>query len=76
MSEKTKIPWEIAMPVAEEIVERLKPCCLRIAIAGSLRRLKKQVGDIEILFVPRMTDDRGNPFIARLKEMCDTIIFK
>jgi DNA replication protein DnaC len=24
----------------------------------------------------RMTDDRGNPFIARLKEMCDTIIFK
>ena len=36
MSDEKKWPWEIAMPEAEAIVERLKPCCERIAIARNL----------------------------------------
>ena len=64
-NEKKKWPWEMAMPVAEEIVDLLKPCCERIAIAGSLRRLKRQVGDIEILLIPKFKESvRTDMFAA------------
>lgn len=54
MSDKKRWPHAEAMVIAEEIVERLKPKCERIEIAGSLRRQKPTVGDVEILFIPRM----------------------
>jgi DNA polymerase/3'-5' exonuclease PolX len=47
MSDKQRWPAAIARIVAE-----LAPRCERIEIAGSLRRGKADVGDIEILFVP------------------------
>lgn len=50
---KTKFPRAAALSVAEKLQARLAPVCLRIAIAGSLRRLKSEVGDIELLYVPR-----------------------
>ena len=48
-----RYPYKDAMPVAEEIVGWLKPYCLKIIIAGSLRRKKPDVGDIEILVISR-----------------------
>ena len=47
MSEKKRWPRSEALVVAEEIISRLTSCCKRIAIAGSLRRGKSDVGDIE-----------------------------
>jgi DNA polymerase/3'-5' exonuclease PolX len=49
---KIKYPRYTAMAVAEELVEALRPCCERIEIAGSLRRGKQFVGDVEIVYVP------------------------
>lgn len=49
---KTKYPRERALAVAEQLLASLEPACLRIAIAGSLRRGKVEVGDVEIVFVP------------------------
>ena len=43
-----------AIAVAGEIVSWLKPYCKKIMIAGSLRREKAEVGDIEILCIPRL----------------------
>lgn len=55
-----------AMPVAAELLEDLRPFVLErppgfpwfdshlITIAGSLRRMKDNVGDIELLYVPRL----------------------
>lgn len=45
----------MAIEVARELVAVLKPHCEpdRIIVAGSLRRLKPQVGDVEILYIPR-----------------------
>jgi DNA polymerase/3'-5' exonuclease PolX len=43
----------IARAVADELAGALAPRCERIEIAGSLRRGKPDVGDIEILYVPR-----------------------
>lgn len=48
------IPWQIAFEKASEIVEQLKSCCERIQIAGSLRRLRPTVNDIEILCIPKL----------------------
>jgi len=52
MSEKKKLPREDALKVAREVQAMLEPFCERIEIAGSLRREKPLVGDIELLFVP------------------------
>lgn len=51
-TEKQRWPRAEALQLAEFIVESLSPFCERIEIAGSLRRKKETVGDIEILFVP------------------------
>jgi len=41
-----------AIKIAEEIRELLRPACERIEIAGSLRRMKPDVGDIELVCIP------------------------
>lgn len=43
-----------ALPIAEKFVAFLGNHCRRVVIAGSLRRRKETVKDIEILFVPKM----------------------
>lgn len=41
--------------IAERYVERLRPHCERIAIAGSIRREVSEVNDIEIVCIPKRT---------------------
>lgn len=43
-----------AKSVAEKYLELLKPLCYRAEIAGSIRREKPEVKDIEIVCIPRM----------------------
>jgi DNA polymerase/3'-5' exonuclease PolX len=40
--------------VARELCAVLKPATAALLVAGSLRRRKPEVGDIEILFIPRL----------------------
>ena len=42
----------VAQPIAQEIRDELERFCLRIEIAGIIRREKFEVGDIEIVAVP------------------------
>lgn len=51
MSER-RFLWEQAITVAYEIRNSFQPFCVRIEIAGSLRRQRPDVGDIEILYIP------------------------
>jgi len=51
---KTKFAAGVAFQIADNLCFLLNPHCLKIAIAGSLRRQKSQVGDIEIVFIPKM----------------------
>jgi len=62
MSDKRKWPLAEARKVAEQWVERLAPFCQRIAIAGSVRREKPEVGDVEILFAPTMAQGPADLF--------------
>lgn len=51
-SEKLPLPYDEALELARGIVSRLAPACERIQIAGSVRRRKSTVGDIELLVIP------------------------
>ena len=55
---KSERRWPLAeaLGVAQELVGLLSPACERIVIAGSCRRLKPNVGDIELLCVPKPSD--------------------
>lgn len=53
MSTKLKFPRDQALAVARELHAALLPACERMIFAGSLRRRKPEVGDIEVVYVPR-----------------------
>lgn len=55
MAEGKKMPLAEARDVAEMLVERLSPFCERIEIAGSIRRKREMVSDIEIVCIPKTT---------------------
>lgn len=41
-----------ALPLAQSLLADLEPVCKRIEIAGSIRREKPDVGDIELVLIP------------------------
>jgi DNA polymerase/3'-5' exonuclease PolX len=52
--DKPRFPLTTAILVAREIATALQPACARLPVAaGSLRRRKETVGDVEILYIPR-----------------------
>lgn len=51
---KIKHPRAAALAVAKELCDALKPVTERLIVAGSLRRRKPEVGDVEILFIPKI----------------------
>ena len=46
------LPLDKATVMAEKIVAELRPFCERIEIAGSIRRRRPQVNDIDLVLVP------------------------
>ncbi len=48
------------MRVADQLIAELSPHCDRICFAGSLRRRKPEVGDLELVYIPR-EEMRGDP---------------
>jgi DNA polymerase/3'-5' exonuclease PolX len=71
---KTKFPHAEALAVAEEIQAMIAPACKRICIAGSLRRLKSEVGDIELLFVPVLSERPDGLFDSRIVDVCNEVV--
>jgi DNA polymerase/3'-5' exonuclease PolX len=58
-----------AKQIAEEIRSRLEPSCERVVIAGSIRRQRPYVGDIELLCIPRC-----NGFVDQLDRNVEALI--
>lgn len=60
---KQRFPLAQAEGVARDLVRKLTGACQRIQVAGSVRRKKPDVGDIEILAIPLMgMTDSGDLF--------------
>lgn len=73
---KTRWPHAEALAVAEQLQAILSPACRRIAIAGSLRRRKPDVGDVELLFVPILTERPDGLFDRRIVDVCSEVVEK
>lgn len=73
MSDKQRWPRLAALKVAGELVAALTPCCYRIEVAGSLRRGKESVGDIELLFIPNygLRGVPGDMFASEMASLAD-----
>ena len=56
-----------ALPIAEKIVEQLKPYCDKIDIAGSCRREKEDVGDLEICAIAKMVVGKSDDLFGEPK---------
>jgi DNA polymerase/3'-5' exonuclease PolX len=50
----------IALPIVNKIVEQLRPYCDKIDIAGSCRREKPDVGDLEICAIAKMVSVKSD----------------
>jgi DNA polymerase/3'-5' exonuclease PolX len=62
VSDKPKIPYAQAMKLATELVNLMTPHVEWITVAGSLRRDKAFVGDIELLYIPKHASERVGLF--------------
>lgn len=56
MSEGPRILRSDALRLAQRVVEIITPFCDRVEIAGSLRRGRSDVGDIEVVCVPEKAE--------------------
>jgi len=54
MGGETRWPLRQAAALARSLVTFLEPYCDRIEVAGSVRRQKADVGDIELVLVPKL----------------------
>lgn len=52
-----RIPWEKAVRIAEQLAADLAPVCARAKVAGSVRRRRPHVGDIEFVVEPLAAGD-------------------
>lgn len=54
MSNATRVPLAQAARVADQFVTLIAPACHQIVVAGSVRRKRPDVGDIEIVAQPKI----------------------
>ena len=73
MTTKPRFPRAIGLAVARALVQALQPVCERLVVAGSLRRGRPDIGDVEILYIGR-SEDRpvpGDMFASRLADLAE-----
>jgi DNA polymerase/3'-5' exonuclease PolX len=83
VSEKQRIPLDEARALADEVIDVLEVTVDRIAVAGSIRRGRPDVGDVEIVCIPRyvegvrqvdmftQTTERVDLVTARCRDLLD-----
>lgn len=81
MSDKKKFDRAVAIKVAAELCREIKPACgasrtgeSRLIVAGSLRRRKERVGDVEILFVPMFQEVADGLFETKQENLAEAVI--
>ncbi|MFN3405166.1 MAG: hypothetical protein ACK40G_13795 [Cytophagaceae bacterium] len=60
---------EMAKMVAEMVKSKLAPYCEKIEIAGSIRRQKPEVGDIEIVCIPKTVKEVKKDLFGGISEV-------
>jgi DNA polymerase/3'-5' exonuclease PolX len=68
---KKKFPRAVAIEVANELAPVLQPACAKLTIAGSVRRGKTEVGDLELLMVGNVSTEKDGLFDTRSVNLAD-----
>jgi DNA polymerase/3'-5' exonuclease PolX len=71
MSTGPRFPRAAALAAAKEIASALQPFCAKLIVAGSLRRRKQDVGDIEVVFIPKFVTVPDPNDLLRNPVTCD-----
>lgn len=73
---KPKFPRAAALAVARELVAPLRAITEpnRLICAGSLRRRKDRVGDVELLYIPRLVSEPDGLFDTRQVSLVDHLL--
>lgn len=77
MTDKQRFPLRQARIIANRLARDFEPHCERVAVAGSIRRGKDEVGDIEILYIPKFGEaptDLFGDMVGRPEDMLDTYL--
>lgn len=65
---------EDVYPIAKELCDALKPVCERLIVAGSFRRKRPLMKDLEILFVPKLAEERDGLFETKKVSLVDKLL--
>ena len=65
---------EDAEKLAREIVEHIRPLCERLEVAGSIRRKKSEVRDVDLVLIPKPLS--WHRIIATLQRTMDAEVLK
>lgn len=65
---------EASQKLAQEIIEQISPYCEQIEVAGSVRRKKSEVGDIDLVLIPKQL--LWHRIIAALQRTMDAKLVK
>ena len=77
MSTGLAMPLERADRIVSRFIELFGPYCERIAVAGSVRRRKAKIGDIDMLAIPKATRDLlGQTFGDELADALNEAVAK
>ena len=68
-----EIPLVKAKKWADRIVEILAPHCDRIEIAGSIRRQKPTIGDIEVVCIPKQNLDMFGVSVGHCTDFIEAV---
>ena len=74
MSEKKRFPLSRAEEIGRDLAFAIQPWCEIVEVAGSIRRRKPTVGDIEIVYVPSFTMEKDGFFDTKRKCLVDGVI--
>ena len=73
MGDKVKFPRAAALAVAKELCD-IQRICDRLIVAGSLRRRKLAVGDVEILYIPKFAREPDGLFDHKQVNLVDVAL--
>ncbi|MGN6555627.1 MAG: hypothetical protein ACTHLW_18115 [Verrucomicrobiota bacterium] len=76
MNDKLRFPNAVGMKVAAELCAALKLTCEKLVVAGSLRRRKATIGDVEILYISKceVRQDPDDMFSKITVKLADEVI--
>lgn len=76
MSIGTRIPWDEAYEIARQVSHKLEPAVQRSKCAGSIRRRRPDIGDVEFVIEPHYQADLVGgryPIIDEIQKVADEL---